>query len=68
MFFFLSTKMLPIVAGLLPVYLFAQQAGLLDDVSLLVIFYTAIDLPIAVWILRSFLAEVPVADARGRVH
>ena len=26
MFFFLSTKMLPLVAGLLPIYLFAQKA------------------------------------------
>jgi sorbitol/mannitol transport system permease protein len=60
MFFFLSTKMLPIVAGLLPIYLFAQQAGLLDNVWLLIIFYTAMNLPIAVWMMRSFLAEVPV--------
>ena len=27
MFFFLSTKMLPVVAGLLPIYLFAQQVA-----------------------------------------
>ena len=60
MFFFLSTKMMPIVAGLLPLYLFAQKAGLLDNIWLLVIFYTSMNLPIAVWMLRSFLAEVPV--------
>jgi sorbitol/mannitol transport system permease protein len=60
MFFFLSTKMLPVVAGLLPVYLFAQKAHLLDNIWLLIIFYTAMNLPIAVWMMRSFLAEVPV--------
>ena len=38
LFFFLSTKMLPVVAGLLPLYLFAQKAGLLDNIWLLIIF------------------------------
>ncbi|MFF4211950.1 carbohydrate ABC transporter permease [Streptomyces sp. NPDC001796] len=60
MFFFLSTKMLPAVAGLLPIYLIAQNSGLLDNVALLVILYTSMNLPIAVWMMRSFLAEVPV--------
>jgi sorbitol/mannitol transport system permease protein len=60
MFFFLSTKMLPVVAGLLPLYLFAQWAHLLDNIWYLLILYTAMNLPIAVWMMRSFLAEVPV--------
>ena len=60
LFFFLSTKFLPIVAGLLPIYLFAQQVNLLDNINLLVLFYTVMNLPIAVWMLRSFLAEVPI--------
>jgi sorbitol/mannitol transport system permease protein len=60
MFFFLSTRMLPVVAGLLPIYLFAQWSGLLDNIWLLIILYTAMNLPIAVWMMRSFLAEVPV--------
>jgi sorbitol/mannitol transport system permease protein len=60
MFFFLSTKMLPVVAGLLPLYLFAQWSHLLDNVTYLLILYTAMNLPIAVWMMRSFLAEVPV--------
>ncbi|MGW2935916.1 carbohydrate ABC transporter permease [Streptomyces sp. NPDC001156] len=61
LFFFLSTKMLPAVAGLLPVYLFAKNTGLLDNVWALVIIYTAMNLPIAVWMMQSFLSEVPVA-------
>jgi sorbitol/mannitol transport system permease protein len=60
LFFFLSTKMLPVVAGLLPIYLFAQTARLLDNIWLLIVLYTSMNLPIAVWMLRSFLAEVPV--------
>jgi sorbitol/mannitol transport system permease protein len=60
LFFFLSTKMLPVVAGLLPIYLFAQYTGLLDNIWLLIVFYTSMNLPIAVWMMRSFLAEVPV--------
>ncbi len=60
MFFFLSTKMLPVVAGLLPIYLFAQNTKLLDNIWLLIVLYTSMNLPIAVWMMRSFLAEVPV--------
>lgn len=61
LFFFLSTKMLPLVAALLPIYLIARDTGLLDNVWLLVILYTAMNLPIAVWMLQSFLAEVPLS-------
>ncbi|WP_405750195.1 carbohydrate ABC transporter permease [Streptomyces sp. NBC_01020] len=61
LFFFLSTKMLPVVAGLLPVYLFAKNTGMLDNIWMLVILYTSMNLPIAVWMMQSFLAEVPVA-------
>jgi sorbitol/mannitol transport system permease protein len=61
MFFFLSTKMLPLVAGLLPIYLFAKNTGLLDNIWALVILYTTRNLPIAVWMMQSFLSEVPTA-------
>ena len=59
LFFLLSTKFLPIVAGLLPLFLFANLTGLLDNIWLLVLLYTSMNLPIAVWMMRSFLAEVP---------
>jgi sorbitol/mannitol transport system permease protein len=59
MFFFLSTKMLPPVAALLPVYLIAKDLSLLDNIVTLVVIYTSMNLPIAVWMMRSFLAEVP---------
>ncbi|MCW2760137.1 MAG: sugar transporter permease [Marmoricola sp.] len=61
MFFFLSTKFLPPIAALLPIYLIVQNAGMLDNIFTLVILYTSMNLPIAIWMMRSFLAEVPVA-------
>jgi sorbitol/mannitol transport system permease protein len=59
MFFFLSTKFLPPIAALLPLYLIVKRLNLLDNVWSLVILYTASNLPIAIWMMRSFLAEVP---------
>jgi sorbitol/mannitol transport system permease protein len=60
MFFFLSTKFLPPIAALLPIYLIVKDAGMLDNVYTLVVLYTSMNLPIAVWMMRSFLAEVPI--------
>lgn len=59
MFFFLSTKFLPPIAALLPIYLIVKDVGMLDNIFTLVILYTAMNLPIAVWMMQSFLAEVP---------
>jgi len=59
MFFFLSTKFLPLIAALLPIYLIVKKIGMLDNIFTLVILYTSMNLPIAVWMMRSFLAEVP---------
>jgi sorbitol/mannitol transport system permease protein len=62
MFFFLSTRMLPPVAGILPIYLFTTKIiNLPDNIWILVLLYTSMNLPIAVWMMRSFLAEVPPA-------
>jgi sorbitol/mannitol transport system permease protein len=61
MFFFLSTRLLPPVAGILPIYLFTNKViHLPDNVFVLIILYTSMNLPIAVWMMRSFLVEVPV--------
>ena len=59
LFFFISTKMLPAVAALLPIYLVVKQAGMLDNIWTMVILYTSMNLPLAVWMMRSFLLEVP---------
>jgi len=59
LFFFISTKMLPIVAAIGPLYVIALRAHLLDSIWLLIILYTAMNLPLAVWMIRSFMLEVP---------
>ncbi|MFE1754220.1 carbohydrate ABC transporter permease [Streptomyces anandii] len=59
MFFFLSTKFLPLIAALLPIYMIVKNIGMLDNIWTLIVLYTAMNLPIAVWMMRSFLAEVP---------
>jgi sorbitol/mannitol transport system permease protein len=59
LFFFLATKMLPYVAAIVPIYLIAEHLGLLDNVWALIILYTGFNLPLAVWMIRSFLLEIP---------
>jgi sorbitol/mannitol transport system permease protein len=59
LFFFISTKMLPYVAAIVPIFIVARNLGILDNDWALVILYTAMNLPIAVWMIRSFLLEVP---------
>jgi len=59
LFFFISTKMLPIVAAIVPIYIVARDVHLLDNVYALVLLYAGMNLPIAVWMLRSFMLEVP---------
>jgi polyol transport system permease protein len=59
MFFFLSTKFLPAIGALLPIFLIVKQVGMLDSVWTLVVLYTAMNLPLALWMMRSFLSEVP---------
>ncbi|GAA4700636.1 sorbitol/mannitol transport system permease protein [Promicromonospora umidemergens] len=59
LFFFISTKMLPVVAVIVPIYVIAGQLKVLDNIWTLVILYTAMNLPIAVWMMRSFFIEVP---------
>ncbi len=57
--FFLSTKMLPVVAAIIPLYVISQNLKLLDNVWALVILYTSMNLPLAIWMMRSFFLEVP---------
>jgi sorbitol/mannitol transport system permease protein len=59
LFFFLSTRMLPVVGAIVPIYIIARDIGMLDNIWTLVVLYTAMNLPIAVWMLRSFMSEVP---------
>src|SRR6266516_3223280 len=59
LFFFISTKFLPVVASILPVWILARNFNLLNTRTALIILYTGINLPLAVWMLRSFFQEIP---------
>ena len=55
----LSTKMLPAVGVLYPIYLLFIQLGLLDSRLGLVIVLMLINLPIMVWMLFTYFREIP---------
>ena len=55
----LSTKMMPSVGVLVPIYLLWKNTGMLDTVWGLVIVYTLINLPIAVWMSYTYFNEIP---------
>ncbi len=55
----LSTKMMPAVGALVPIYVLAQSAGLLDSRTALVVVFTLSNLPIMVWMLYSYLKDIP---------
>ena len=57
----LSTKMMPAVGVLVPIYLLFKQFGLLDNVFGLIIIYTLMNLPIAVWMSYTYFCEMPAA-------
>ncbi|WP_299643832.1 carbohydrate ABC transporter permease [uncultured Ruegeria sp.] len=55
----LSTKMLPAVGVLYPIYLLFIQLGLLDSRGGLVVVLMLINLPIIVWMLYTYFREIP---------
>ena len=55
----LSTKMMPAVVVLIPIYLLAKDYGALDTRWGLILVYTLMNLPIIVWMLYTFFKEVP---------
>jgi sorbitol/mannitol transport system permease protein len=59
LFFFISTKFLPVVASILPLWILAREFDLLNTRLVLMILYTGMNLPLAVWMLRSFFQEIP---------
>ncbi len=59
MMWMLSTKMMPAVGALIPIYVICQKLGLLDSVFALTIIFTMINLPIMVWMLYSNFKDIP---------
>jgi sorbitol/mannitol transport system permease protein len=56
----LSTKMMPAVGVLVPIYLIFKNLGLLDNLAGLTVILMLINLPIVVWMLYTYFKEIPV--------
>jgi ABC-type glycerol-3-phosphate transport system permease component len=55
----LSTYMFPPIVAVIPIFVFAGRLGLMDTYPVLIIPYAAFNLPIAIWILRSTIVQIP---------
>ncbi|CAN5917525.1 carbohydrate ABC transporter permease [soil metagenome] len=55
----LSTKMMPAVGALVPIYVMAQTVGMLDSLTALTIVFTLSNLPIMVWMLYTSYKDIP---------
>jgi len=53
-------QMFPASAIIIPLYMIMRGAGLLDTYAALIIAYVTVTLPVAIWMLRGFLARMPV--------
>ena len=64
MFFILSTRMMPPIAVAIPIYLMFRQLGLSDTKLGMILLYTAVNVSLAVWLLKGFIDEIP-REIRG---
>ncbi len=59
LFFILSTRMMPPIAVAIPIFLMYRQLGLSDTHLGMILLYTAVNLSLAVWLLKGFMDEIP---------
>ncbi len=55
----LSTKMLPVVGVIIPLIVIYKQLHIYDSQLGMILLYAAMNLPLVIWMMRSFFAEVP---------
>jgi sorbitol/mannitol transport system permease protein len=55
----ISTRMLPPVGIIVPLFVIFRDLGLRDTHAGLIIIYTAMNLPLVIWMMRSFFLDVP---------
>ena len=55
----LSTKMLPVVGVIIPLIVIYKQLHIFDSRFGMILLYAAMNLPLVIWMMRSFFAEVP---------
>jgi len=59
LFFILSTRMMPPIAVAIPIFLMYRQLGLSDTHVGMILLYTAVNISLAVWLLKGFIDEIP---------
>ena len=59
LFFILSTRMMPPIAVAIPIYLMYREIGLSDTRIGMILLYTAVNVSLAVWLLKGFIDEIP---------
>jgi multiple sugar transport system permease protein len=59
LFFILSTRMMPPIAVAIPIYLMYRELGLSDTRLGMILLYTAVNISLAVWLLKGFIDEIP---------
>src|SRR6266700_2641191 len=59
LFFVLSTRFLPFAAILVPLYVIITRLNLLDNLFTLIVVYTAMNLPLMIWMARSYFLDLP---------
>src|SRR5260370_105424 len=59
LFFILSTRFMPPIAVAIPIYLMYRQLGLIDTALGMILLYTAVNVSLAVWLLKGFIDEIP---------
>ncbi|KPL52906.1 sugar ABC transporter permease [Prosthecomicrobium hirschii] len=59
LFFILSTRMMPPIAVAIPIYLMYRELGLSDTKFGMILLYTAVNVSLAVWLLKGFIDEIP---------
>ena len=57
-FWILSTRMLPPIAIILPIYILMQRVRLIDTYASIIIMHVSLHLPFAVWLISGFIREV----------
>jgi multiple sugar transport system permease protein len=59
-FWLISQRMLPPVAVIIPIYILFQHLGMLNTHYALIITYTAVNLPLAIWFMRDYFESIPI--------
>jgi multiple sugar transport system permease protein len=59
-FWMISNRIMPPIVAVLPIYVMFQHLRLLDTQVALIATYTAVNLPIVVWLTRDFFAGIPL--------